>query len=86
MNDRSELMNWKSPGVLRLMKSADGGVVDTRRRFHAASAAFIQPARSPTRGSGLGAVVDMLSLVGAHAATDSATMANRDWEFTEHSV
>ena len=28
--------------------------------FHAASAAFISPALSPTRGSGLGGVADML--------------------------
>src|SRR6266496_1379827 len=59
VNDRSELMNAKSPGLLLLMKSGDGGVVETRRMFQAARAASIHPARSPTRGSGLGAVVDM---------------------------
>src|SRR5438132_10745157 len=35
-----------------------GGVFETTRRFHAASAAFMRPARRPTRGSGLGATVD----------------------------
>src|SRR6185503_733982 len=34
---------------------------ETTRRFHVASWAFIMPARSPTRGSGEGAVVDMLT-------------------------
>ncbi len=70
------------------MKSGEGGVVDTRRMFQAACAAFIHPARSPTRGSGLGAVVDMLTFEVAHAATDSAAMADqatREWDFTEHS-
>src|SRR5262245_16167430 len=38
------------------MKSADGGVFDTTFRFHTASAAFIQPARRPMRGSGVGGV------------------------------
>src|SRR3954470_3347008 len=39
---------------------SDGGDFDTIRRFQAASAASIFPARSPTRGSGLGAAVDRL--------------------------
>ena len=37
-------------------------------------------------GSGLGAVVDILTFVVAHAATDTTTMANRDWDFTERSL
>ncbi len=37
---------------------AGGGVFETTRRFHDASAAFMRPARRPTRGSGLGATVD----------------------------
>jgi len=37
---------------------AGGGVFDTARMFHDASAASISPARKPTRGSGLGAMVD----------------------------
>src|SRR3954463_16077039 len=40
-------------------KLAGGGVLERTRRFHDASPAFIRPARSPTRGSGLGAAVDM---------------------------
>src|SRR3979411_1926885 len=46
------------------LKLAGGGVFDTTRRFHDASAASIRPARRPTRGSGLGAAMDM-SAVGA---------------------
>src|SRR3954447_18458623 len=42
------------------MNCSDGGVLDTTRRFHTASPASIFPARSPTLGSGLGAVVDLL--------------------------
>lgn len=51
-------MSRRSPGVLWLMNFSDGGVFETTRRFHPASAAFIHPARSPTRGSGLGGVMD----------------------------
>src|SRR3954451_15305611 len=40
-------------------KLAGGGVLETTRRFHDASPAFIRPARSPTRGSGLGADAEM---------------------------
>src|SRR5206468_1302605 len=65
-------MNSKFPGLLRSMNCSDGGVVETSRRFHAASAAFIQPARRPTRGSGLGAVVVILSADPAHAAASAA--------------
>src|SRR2546425_8799422 len=66
-------MNWKSPGLLRLMKSGEGGVVETSWMFQAASPASIHPARSPTRGSGLGAAVEKGRWDGAHAATDNAT-------------
>src|SRR6185436_12824832 len=39
---------------------SDGGVLETSRMFQAAWAAvFMTPARSPTRGSGFGAVVDI---------------------------
>ena len=38
---------------------SDGGVVDTRRMFHAASPASHMPALRPTRGSGFGATADM---------------------------
>ena len=86
MNDRSELMNWKSPGLLRLMKSGEGGVVETSWMFQAASPASIHPARSPTRGSGLGAAVEKGRWDGAHAATDNATIANNASDFTEGSL
>jgi hypothetical protein len=68
-----------------LMNCGDGGVRETTRRFQAASAAFIHPARRPTRGSALGAVPDTLSFDEAHAATDSATIASNDSDFTEGS-
>src|ERR1041384_1652013 len=58
MKARSELVSLRAPGVLGVMKSFDGGVFETTRRFHAASPAFIHPARRPTRGSGLGAAVE----------------------------
>ncbi len=61
LNARSELVTPANfPG---------GGVFDTTRRFQVASAAFISPARRPTRGSGLGATVDMFAPPDdAHAA------------------
>src|SRR6266568_7208792 len=73
-NARSEFTSRRSPGVLGLMKLSDGGVFDTRRRFHPASPALNQPARSPTRGSGLGAAIDMFDvpLDDAHATPKSA--------------
>src|SRR5439155_1370517 len=58
MKARSELVSLRSPGVLGLRKSFDGGVFETTRRFHAASPAFIHPARRPTRGSGLGTLAE----------------------------
>ena len=42
----------------------DGGVVDTRRMFHAAWAASQRPGARPTRGSGLGAVADTIGVTG----------------------
>src|ERR1051326_5205069 len=42
------------------MNADDGGVFEMSARFHAAVPALNHPAFSPTRGSGLGAVVDML--------------------------
>src|SRR5437773_3929976 len=79
-------MNWKSPGLLRLMKSGEGGVVETSWMFQAASPASIHPARSPTRGSGLGAAVEKGRWDGAQAATDNATIANNAFDFTEGSL
>src|SRR5438034_10296722 len=55
---------------------SDGRVFETTRRFQVASPAFISPARSPTRRSGLGAVVDISSFAVAHAARDSARVAS----------
>jgi hypothetical protein len=46
--------------VLGLVNFSDGGVAETFRRFQMASAGSHHPARSPTRGSGLGAAIDML--------------------------
>src|SRR6185503_16881924 len=73
-------MNAMSECVTPL-KRADGGVFDSSRMFHAASAAFtrmirrgwlsiitesVLPGRSPTRGSGLGGVAELLVMgVGA---------------------
>src|SRR5215471_7029764 len=48
----SEFMYPKSPGSCGISSWA-GGLVETRRMFHAACSAFIHPARSPMRGSGL---------------------------------
>src|SRR2546425_11101557 len=67
-NERSELV---TPANF-----SDGRVFETTRRFHAASPAFISPARRPTRRSGVGAVVDMSSFAVAHAARDSARIAS----------
>src|SRR5438874_5187445 len=83
------------------MNDADGCVVETRRMFHDASAASNQPARSPMRGSGLGAVVDMfgagdtLAIVAvdpevAHEAsanrpTASVNEKSNEARFTRHS-
>src|SRR6478672_11419280 len=67
MNARSEFTNRRSPGVLSLMKSFDGLVIETGRRFHSAVPASNQPPLSPTRGSGEGGEVDM------SGAPDSAT-------------
>src|SRR5712692_4904538 len=61
---------------------SDGGVFDTTRIFQDASPASMSPARRPTRGSGVGATVDMLAPPpdDAHAARDanpSVTAADR---------
>src|SRR5215207_4400496 len=73
-NAMSELIPFANSGA--------GGVFDRSRRFHDAfPAASIAPARSPTRGSGLGAAIDKV-LAGeeedpAHPATDSAARTGR---------
>src|SRR6266576_5413481 len=68
------------------MKSGEGGVVETSWMFQAASPASIHPARSPTRGSGLGTAVEKGRWDGAHAATDNATIANNTSDFIEGSL
>src|SRR5689334_21911772 len=57
------------------MNASDGGCFATTVRFQVASPASIQPARSPTRGSGLGAEVDMS---GAELAEDDDIDAHAD--------
>src|SRR5260370_25835479 len=59
---------------------SDGGVFETTRRFHDASPASMSPARRPTRGSGVGATVDMLAPPeDAHAARHTqATVSAAD--------
>src|SRR5207245_8760484 len=54
-------------------------VINTTRRLHHASPASMSPARRPTRGSGLGATVDMLPPPDdAHAArADNPTVRTR---------
>jgi hypothetical protein len=56
---RSEFVSLPSPGVLGLVNFSDGGVAETNRRFHIAVPGSHQPALRPTRGSGLGAAVDI---------------------------
>src|SRR5207244_12333506 len=71
MNARSELVLPRN--------FSEGGVFESTRRFHVASAAFIKPARSPTRGSGLGAAADMPpgeEDALAHAAADTSATAS----------
>src|SRR5262245_53100616 len=57
-------VNAKSELVMPLNFS-DGGVVDSRRMFHAACAASHRPAARPTRGSGLGALSETIGVTGA---------------------
>jgi hypothetical protein len=45
-----------------LLKSLDGGVFETTARFQIASLASYHPPLSPTRGSGVGGVVDISAL------------------------
>src|SRR3954466_5771757 len=85
----SEFTNRRSPGVLSLMKSLDGRVIDTGCRFQMAVPGLNQPPLSPTRGSGEGAVVDMsgapesatpfIDELRAHAARASIAIANEPY-------
>src|SRR5256886_12593238 len=83
----SELRKAKSPGLVSSVNAAGLGAAVTRRRFHAAAAAFIHPARSPTRRSGLGAVGDMSNFVAGGAAGATRPERGRarpglEWERT----
>ena len=72
------------------MNADDGGVFEASRRFHAAAPASNQPALSPTRGSGLGAELDMFIGPGipacvaddevevAHAAASTFILSDAD--------
>src|SRR6476620_8469308 len=90
MNAISEFTNRRSPGVLSLMKSFDGRVMETGRRFQIAVPGLNQPPLRPTRGSGEGGVVDMsgapesatpfIDELRAHAARASAAIANEAYD------
>src|SRR5919112_191240 len=95
LNARSEFVSRPSPGVLGLVNLSEGRVVETSRRFQIASPASHQPARSPMRGSGLGADIDMLAAgedvvpddgAVAHAEVDSspATSARDETRAADH--
>jgi hypothetical protein len=69
-----------------VLKGAGDGVVDTRLMFQEASAASRRPGRSPTRGSGLGGVVERFAMgsgaaavvadvVGVHAESQDSPIA-----------
>jgi hypothetical protein len=71
----SEFMYPKSPAESG-MSSLAGGLVEMRRMFHAAEPAFHHPARSPTRGSGLGCWATARVATRAPAVT---RIAAADW-------
>ena len=90
MNARSEFTNRRSPGVLSLMKSLEGRVIETGRRFQIAMPASNQPALRPMRESGDGGDTDMsgapdreIPLVveeRAHAANAINAMASETYD------
>src|SRR2546430_16965123 len=55
--------------------SSDGGESLMSLMFHAASPASLSPALSPTRGSGVGATVDLLDALAAPVRPDDAQAA-----------
>src|SRR2546426_9347906 len=84
---RSELRKPKSPGLVSFVNCAGLGAAETSRRFHAASAAFIHPARSPTRRSGLGAVGDISNFVAVAQAAAAVPIARTaDFDLTGGAV
>src|SRR5437016_14288604 len=72
----SELRKPKSPGLVSSVNAAGLGAADTSRRFQEASAAFIHPARNPTRGSGRGAVGDISNFVAVAQAATTVPIAS----------
>src|SRR2546422_3242617 len=78
----SELRKPKSPGLVSSVNAAGLGAADTSRRFQEASAAFIHPARNPTRGSGRGAVGDISNFVAVAQAATTVPIASRSEEHT----
>src|SRR3954468_3175859 len=86
----SEFTNLRSPGVLSLMKSLEGRVIETGWRFQIAMPGLNQAPLSPTRGSGEGAVVDMsgapesatpfIDELRAQAARASTPIANEAYD------
>src|SRR5215208_1439139 len=75
MNARSELI----PST----NFSDGGVLETARRFHIASWASVFPPFRFTRGSGEGARVDLLLLLGEGELEPEDDV---DWEQAARSV
>src|SRR5215813_12078881 len=59
-------------------KCSEGGVFETSLRFQAAVPASVSPALSPTRGSGLGAVVDMAPGDAAEDEDEEPAQAERE--------
>src|SRR5687767_379719 len=72
VNARSEFVSRLSPGVVELVNFSDGRVDDTFRMFQIASPASHHPARSPTRGSGLGGTIDTMASVAPLSMVDGA--------------
>src|SRR3989442_15741403 len=88
VNVRSELRYVKSPGSVSFMNCAGFGAAATSRRFQAAWAAFISPARRPTRGSGLGGGLDGAPwpLLVETATANRPAASKRDLDLIEDSV
>src|SRR5690348_17000418 len=96
MNAKSEFTNRRSPGVLSLMKSFDGRVIETGWRFQIACPALNHPALRPTRRSGDGGRTDMSGVPESNtplvdveraqapmASTPSASETYRDFDFID---
>src|SRR5688500_3944429 len=77
MNDRSELV---TPANF-----SGGGVLESTRRFHTASAASIFPARRPTRGSGI-AELDRVTAVAQPTPDNNASESDRKVRLVDRDV